>query len=207
MAGQVRQCTTPVNSPEIQNYTAQIGSRLSAQMPGPNRTYTFEVVSTDRSNALHEPVSLPGGYIFVPLDLLRATDTESEFAGMLAQTMARKSIVPLASPGSIPVMTIIGESFSGTEPPPFARQQRQIELDAGKTAVLAMSKAGFDPAALLRYIERVQPSPERDTALKQAIQNLRPATYSESDEYARIRALIPTPPRSSALKPPPSLLH
>jgi hypothetical protein len=71
---------------------------------------------------------------------------------------------------------------------------------------------GFDPAALLRYIERVQP-PDRPrspfparvdpvAALQKAIQDLPSASYSESDEFYAIQEQMrPLPP------PPPTLIR
>jgi predicted Zn-dependent protease len=97
--------------------------------------------------------------------------------------------------------------------PGMIDQRRERELQADASAILLLSRAGFDPAELLDYIERVQPldrprSPfparaDRIAALQKAIRDLPPASYSQSDEFyaiqEQIRPLRPPPP------PPPTL--
>jgi predicted Zn-dependent protease len=38
-------------------------------------------------STIHEPATLPGGYVFVPAGLFLAAQDEAEFAGMLAHAM------------------------------------------------------------------------------------------------------------------------
>jgi hypothetical protein len=79
-----------------------------------------------------------------------------------------------------------------------------------------MSRAGFDPEALLHYIERVQPPdrrtspfPARDArlaALRQAIGEIPAANYTTSGEFRTVQDLVraaSAPPRR--MQPPPSL--
>ena len=73
----------------------------------------------------------------------------------------------------------------------FLAAQRKNELDSDELAVRILSRAGYDPQALARYIERVQPGgaqtnervpyPARDerlAALRTAIRQLPPAAYA-----------------------------
>jgi predicted Zn-dependent protease len=96
-----------VESKPVQNYVAQLGAKLSAELASPALVYTFSVVETDQTNSLSEPLVLPGGYIFVPLSLLLAARDEGEFAGMLAQAMARHPLRIHAYAGTI-TTTLIG---------------------------------------------------------------------------------------------------
>ena len=214
LAEEVRRSTTPVESPEVQDYVARLGARLAARLPSPALGYTFSVVWTDQSNALHEPLAIPGGYIFVPLRLLLTANDEGEFAGMLAQAMARESLRNQNSGGTIPVIFV--DSFMGNAqlPATVMDQRRGIELQADTVAALVMSRAGTDPAALVRYVERVQPPdqprspfPPRDAriaALREAIRDIPPAAYAESPEFYRIQERVrPAPPKPRS---PPSLL-
>ena len=68
---------------------ARLGAQLAARLPQPERPFTFEVVSADESNVLHEPLVTPGGDVFVSTSLIVAASDEAEFAGMLAQAMER----------------------------------------------------------------------------------------------------------------------
>src|SRR5579872_3647522 len=70
LAEDVDRHTTPVQAQEVQNYVARLGAKITAQLPAPAHSFTFSVVSTEEDNALHEPLALPGGYIFVPSHLL-----------------------------------------------------------------------------------------------------------------------------------------
>jgi hypothetical protein len=56
-----------------------------------------------------------------------------------------------------PYNAMVAESLHNRMAPWVLAERRKIELQGGKSAVLVMSRAGFDPAALLRYVERVQP--------------------------------------------------
>jgi predicted Zn-dependent protease len=155
LAEEVDRHTTPVQAPEVQNYVARLGAKIAAQLPAPSRSFTFSVVSTGEDNALHEPFAIPGGYIFVPSTLLLTARDEAEFAGMLAQAMARVPVLIQSSTGTIPVVYV--DSFDDVLPIGMIDRRRERELQADASATLLLSRAGFDPAALLRYVERVQP--------------------------------------------------
>jgi predicted Zn-dependent protease len=187
-AEEVRRTTERVEQPAVQHYVAKLGTRLDADA-------TFSVIKNSRAKGLQGPIAMPGGYIFVPASSLLAANDEAEFAGMLAQAIvrARKPIRPM-TPGTIPL-------FFGTDSLDgggalMSAQRHADELEADAIAVPLMSRAGFDPAALLRYVERRQPldrpdapfpiRADRIAGLQQAIRDLPPANYSESDEFHAI---------------------
>lgn len=210
LAEEVNRHTTPVQAQEVQNYVARLGAKITAQLPAASRSFTFSVVSTGEDNALHEPLALPGGYIFVPSSLLLTARDEAEFAGMLAQAIARMPVLIQSSTGTIPI--VYGDGFNSVLPIGMIDRRRERELQADASAILLLSRAEFDPAGLLRYIERVQPldrprSPfparaDRIAALQKAIADLPLASYSQSDEFYAIQEQVcrlrPPPP------PPPS---
>jgi predicted Zn-dependent protease len=213
LAEDVRRNTTAVADQAVQDYVAQLGARLARQLPDAVFPDTFSVIASARTNALHEAQALPGGYVFVPVDLLLTVKDEAEFAGMLAQSMARgpllfKGGLVKGDSGTIPIF-FVGGADSVLLPAGMMKQLQSMELQVDTSAVSAMSRAGFDPGALLRYIERVQPPDgrisqfppraERLAGLRAAIQNLPPAdTIQSSDEFYRIqelaRAAAPAPP-------------
>jgi predicted Zn-dependent protease len=194
---------------------ARLGAKIAAQLPAPSRSFTFSVVSTGEDNALHEPLAIPGGYIFVSSNLLLTARDEAEFAGMLAQAIARVPVPIRSSTGTMPVVYI--DSFDDVLPIGMIDQRRERELQADASAILLLSRAGFDPAALLPYVERVQPldrprSPfparaDRIAALQKAIGDLPPVSYSESDEFyaiqEQVRPLRPPPPTLFRKSDPP----
>jgi predicted Zn-dependent protease len=194
--------STPVETQAVQDYVARLGAKLAIQLPASTVPYSFLVVDL-WENGLPEALVLPGGHVFVPLSLLRTAKDEAEFAGMLAQAIAR---APLLEQQDFILLCLFYQT--GATPLPFLKRWRGIELRADTSAAVAMSRAGFDPGALLRYIERVQPldqaaSPlppraKRIAALQKAISNLPPTAYTGSDEFTVVQELArPTAPKQT----------
>ncbi|HTX37462.1 MAG TPA: M48 family metalloprotease [Bryobacteraceae bacterium] len=190
--------TTPVEPQAVQDYVAQLGARLAIQLPAGAVPYSFVVVDF-WENGLPEALLLPGGHIFVPLRLLQTAKDEAEFAGMLAQAIA---LAPLLKQPDFmcgnQLLCLMYET--GNVPMFLLRQRRAMEFRADTSATAAMSRAGFDPAALLRYIQRVQPSDQpnsplpprakRIAALRKAISILPPTSSTgSSDEFSAVQKL------------------
>jgi predicted Zn-dependent protease len=225
LAAEVRRSTTPVESQAIQDYVAQLGARVTAQLPDRGIPYTFSVVQM-MSGSMHAPHVLPGGYIFVPLDLFAAANDEAEFAGMLTQAAARGSLLLVKGEGQPSVFFGTLSSVPIIPMSTFPRL-KAAELQADAAAAPAMARAGFDPTALLRYIDRMQEDPkgttgrtistlppreERIAALSAILRDLPQVATVSSDAFFAIqeqaRALLArdTPPalqRRPTLKRPP----
>jgi predicted Zn-dependent protease len=194
--------------------------------------FTFSVIA-DELCRLHEPTALPGGYVFVPIGLLVAAQEEAELAGMLAHAMEyaaqRHGTRPptRGTTATIPLIFMGGWNCSGGLPVPaaFLAAQRSAELEADVSAVQTLARAGFDPDALVRYVQRVQVQPtgptskanspitdrdERLAALLATIQKLPKLDYTvpPTDEFANARhearRLMEEPVRPKA---PPSLMR
>jgi len=158
VAAQVERDHPPVENPIVQMYVNAIGARIAAQMNAPFR-FSFRVLHNDQSK---EAFAVPGGHVFISSGLILATENESEFAGVLAQAMVPRP-PRVERQGTIPLVYIGG--LNGNKCaliPMFAREMRRVtELDADKTAAAAMARAGLDPAALVRFIDREQPDDPR----------------------------------------------
>lgn len=229
LAKEVGRHATPIESSAVRDYVASLGRQLASQLPDTGLTWTFTPVFDSSGGRTYEPVALPGGFIFVSASLMLEARNEAEFAGMLAHAMAHVSerhgtraatSGQVANLSSIPLIFVGGWGGAGERddlliPVGFLRYYRVFELEADRLAVRIMVGAGYDPGALLRYIERygLPPHDERIAALEQAIQALPPATYSSSNEefeqiQEEVRRLMPVqtdePPRP---RRPPSLLH
>ncbi|HYW46304.1 MAG TPA: M48 family metalloprotease [Bryobacteraceae bacterium] len=218
LAAEVRKVNPPLESGAVTAYIGQIGRRLAAQLPPGGVSFTFAAITGPAEN--HEPIALPGGYIFVPSSLILAAQGEAEFAGMLAHAVAHvaerhgtrlATRGELANLASLPLIYMGGWTGSTALPLGFVNVQRQLELEADRLAVRLMAGAGWDPAALARYIERVQPAgqpamtsplPARDlrvAALNEAIGALPAASYEVGEGLGAIqeevRRLVPQPAR------------
>jgi predicted Zn-dependent protease len=217
LASQVRGKTAMVGNATVRAYVEKIGGKLAAVMPGPPYTFTFAVTVDGRGGQTHEPLSLPGGYIFVPADLILTAQNEAEFAGMLAHAMAhvvarhgtrQATKGQLVNYGSVPLIFMGGWMGEGNVqgagvPQTFARFQRAFEGEADTLAIRFLSRTGYDPKALAGYISRVQiddragtssvlpPLAQRMANMETAIQSLAPAEYAApGDEFPGIQTVL-----------------
>lgn len=233
LAAEVRQRTTPIQNPAVQDYVDRLGQRLAAYTDT-KVPFTFSVIAEDPCFTVHEPAALPGGYVFVPTALFLAAQDEAEFAGMLAHAMAHIAArhgtrmatrSQISGTATIPLVFVGGWAGSctggATIPVGYLKFQRGFEQEADALALQTMARAGFDPNALVRYIERVQPPPsttrpvvfstipprdQRIAAMTSTVEGLSVTNYPApaGGEFAAaqeaVRRLIP--PNRSA---PPSL--
>lgn len=236
LAAETRRRTTPMESATVQSYLDGLGQRLAAHMPQASIPFSFSLIAEDPCSTVHEPIGLPGGYIFVPAALFLAVQDEAEFAGMLAHSMEhiaqRQGARPAArgqisNAASVPLIFLGGWSGScggsSAIPAGFVTIQRRDELEADALAAQTMEQAGFDPRALMRYIGRVQPGPspgasaasspipprdERVATLMSMIAKLPTATYPVPADGAFAAAREEVRRLVASDRPtPPSLRH
>jgi len=240
LAEEFRRHTTKIDNPVVQTFLDRLGQRLAAQMPEARFPFTFSTVADDPCSITHEPSTLPGGYVFVPSSLFLAAENEGEFAAMLAHAMehivrrhgmrefAQGTVAPDSrllntNSSSMPIVFMGGFRgiCSGAVPLAFRSSQRSNELKADSLAIQTLAHAGFDPGALVRYIERVQlpsakmdgyavlpPRDQRAAAILAAIGQLGPVVHAAGspDDFAgvqhEVRVLSESPVRREE---PPSL--
>lgn len=216
LAQQIRQSTTPIPSALVSECLNGLCGKLATQLADTPFLYTVSPIFEDRGGETHEPLSVPGGYIFAPADLLRSVKNEAELAGMLAHAMAHAALrhgtlqatkVELANIDKAPLVPLFGWMSFGTHdtgtavPIAFLAGRRQGELEADALAVWTVSAAGIDPAEFVRYISRVQTDatpvrqvfatlPARSVRLanlEKAIQKLGPRTYEPTRDLTALQ--------------------
>lgn len=169
MAAEIRKQMSVVSDPATRLYISELVTKLA----GRDYPITLEVIDTHSSDEPTEPLWLVGHYVFVPTALIRNARDESELAGMLAHTLAhesRRDWIRFDSAGPIPLYVIGRE---GT---------LKNEFNADAEAARSMQKAGYDPAALLRYVSRLHASDTgRIAALEKVVQDLRAPTDTVVD--------------------------
>jgi predicted Zn-dependent protease len=216
LAVDIQKTTTPLDSAAVRDYVDAIGARLTAQLPQqPAAKFTFTVIAAPAVTAPLEPLSLPGGYIFIPAGLILTAQNEAEFAGTLAHAIAhvaarhatrtasraeiaQLAVTPLVSWGGWAGYAI--RQASDTQVPiAFLQFQRGFESEADLLAVNIAGRAGYDPQGLATYIQRVQNDanppallavPNRDArfqAIQAVIAGLPARTYTSSGDFARIQ--------------------
>ena len=215
IAADYRKRAEPLVSPELLALVEALGREL---IPAESRfTYTFELVAAD-DGVLHEPVALPGGFVFVPAALIRAARSRAEIAGMLAHAIAhvearhatrQATRTQLMNTATVPLIFIgnwngaMQQGAARAIPLSMVKFARSVELDADRVGAAMMAGAGYAPARLADYLERVAPpdpdppdagSPYPPKAGRVAALRALPAPAVDapapSDDIARWRELL-----------------
>ena len=208
VADEVRKSTTALGDSAVEDYVQRVGLRLADQAGSREWQWEIAVIRDVVGGRTHEPLSIPGGHIFVPAQLIMASESETELAGMLAHAMAhvtRRHAIKGGDGASLIFMAgWMGDRT--TLPATFAKTQRADELDADRAAVDMITAAGYNPEALISYLRRSQ-AEERVRALESLPANAAPPRNPPAAEFDRIRNRVQeimqapeNPP-----KPPPSL--
>jgi hypothetical protein len=161
--------------PGEERYLNLLAASLAEASGAYERSFRVSVMKGEEVNAL----SAPGGWIFVTRPLLKACRSEAELAAVLAHEMthiirrhglkelkARDTLVKadaaqaeldaMAGPGpddteEADLDDIAAEAYDGIHKP----RLQSYEEEADRGAAVLLARAGYDPAAVPRMIERV----------------------------------------------------
>lgn len=213
-----------VDDPEVVDYIDSLGQRIASA--DPERRYRFLVVDAPSVNAF----AGPGGVIAVNAGLIVITESESELAAVvaheiahvtqrhLAQLIERSELASLATLASVFASILlatqnpqagqaaIAASAAGAQHSAL-QFSREKEMEADRTGMALLHRAGFDPRAVPAFFERFQEwqrftsrPPEflsthpvtvsRIADTRGRAEQFEPRTYHESDEYPLIRAKL-----------------
>jgi len=208
LASEYRAHATLIESPELLRRVEALGRSLVP--PESKIAYTFALVD-DEGLELHEPVALPGGFLFVPSGLILSAGNIDELAGMLAHAIAHieaRHGTKLATRGQIVNQATIPLIFTGgwngyairrnaslAIPLGMLKTHRTMELQADSLGAELMQSQGYSAGRLADYIERVQ---TQDTGAPNPASPLPPRAE-------RVAALRAFPAPSSAPQAPPDL--
>jgi predicted Zn-dependent protease len=218
LAAEVTRDHKTLDSPTVVAYLDGIGRRLAPQMgAGIPFPYTFALIADNTPYS--EAIALPGGFLFVPTSVILAAKDEDELAAILAHSIAHvesrdytKSATKaeLMNIATEPLLFVGGwtgyairQGAGMAFPLAILDMHRKQELAADRRAVKAMSAAGYDPAALSRYIERelarfersdaspkfsaLPPLDQRLDAIRAAISELAPKSYPSHNSIQQIQ--------------------
>lgn len=160
---------------EVTDYVRTLGRRLAGSGGFSPQRFTFFVMRDTRINAF----ALPGGYVGINAGLILASSGESELAGVVSHeiahvtqrhiarqldatknlnyaTMAAVLLAIIAGGGNPEVIdAALAIGLSSTV-------QRQInytrthELEADRLGIRTLASAGFDPAGMASFFERLE---------------------------------------------------
>ena len=147
----------------VQQRVKAIGSRLAAVCDRQELVYSFAVIDDDQVNAF----SLPGGYVYVNVGLIERTEREDELAAVLAHEVAHvtarhavkryegrlgSQLVQLAALAS---KQRAARGLSVAMQATRLAYARSDELEADRLAVKYLEAAGFDPGAMLTFLDKL----------------------------------------------------
>ena len=166
LASEVESNSRLVADSRVQGFVDDLVGRLvrnsDAEAP-----FTVRVIDSDELNAF----ALPGGFLYVNTGLLLEAETEAELAGILAHEIAhvtarhatkQASKARLAQIFSLPLLFVGGPVAMGISqainialPLTFLKFSRNAEREADFLGLQYTHRAGYDPAALIDYLERL----------------------------------------------------
>ena len=148
----------------LQQRVRAIGERIAAVCDRRELVYRFAVVEDQDVNAF----SLPGGYVFINDGLINKTANDDELAGVIAHEVAhiaaRHAVKRYESNLGLQaaqLATLAAHQAEAARGVSVAAQAatlayaRQDELEADRLAVKYMKAAGFDPKAMLTFLEKL----------------------------------------------------
>ncbi|MBI3458292.1 MAG: M48 family metalloprotease [Candidatus Rokubacteria bacterium] len=148
----------------LQQRVRDIGQRIAAVCDRRELVYRFAVIADDDVNAF----SLPGGYVFVNDGLVKKTANDDELAGVIAHEVAhiaaRHAVKRYESNLGLQIVQLAslaarrGAATGGFSVAARAAQlayARQDELEADRLAVKYLQAAGFEPKAILAFLEKL----------------------------------------------------
>ena len=172
---EIRARLTLVDDPLVERYMQSLGYRLVASSDHRDLQFTFFMVEAPSLNAF----AAPGGFIGVNTGMILATQSESEFASVLAHEIAHVTqrhivrSIDHAGRANLPVLAgvlagiIIGAQDAEAGQATVAAvvgsaAQRQInftrqnELEADRVGIGILADAGFDPRKMAGIFEKLQ---------------------------------------------------
>lgn len=165
LARRVEREMTLVADEAMQQRVKALGHRLAEVSDRLELVYSFAVVKDKNVNAF----SLPGGYVFVNEGLIETASSDDELAGVLAHEIAhiaaRHAVSRYESALGMQLVQLAtlavggGQAAGGLGVAAQAAQMaysRDAELEADQLGVKYMKAAGFDPAAMLTFLNKLR---------------------------------------------------
>ena len=154
------------HDPKMEADVQRIGQKLASVCDRKDITYCFTVLDEEKENAF----SLPGGYIYVNRGLIEKTASDDEIAACLAHEIvhivARHSIKRLQASLGYNLISIL--ALATTKDVRFKRgtdlaftqlilgYSREDEVSADQIAVKYLRQAGYDPQAIINFLQKLK---------------------------------------------------
>jgi len=142
----------------------QIGEKIASVSDRKEVSYTFRVIDDDDVNAF----ALPGGYIFIFRGLIEETESDDELASVIAHeiahVVARHSVKRLQGGIGFNILQILMATTRAQNTNKInaaigqlvMAYSREDEALADKIAVKYLRESGYDPMAMIYFLEKLQ---------------------------------------------------
>ncbi len=158
------------DEPEVLDFVKRLGRVIAGQIPTTMNTYKYFVIRDPNMNAF----SVPGGYIYVYLGLLRQVQSIDELAGVLAHEIAhveanhflrgqkKMEIANIATLASIILAAVLGGGEQAAAAGTLAQAaqistqlhySREFEREADLMALRYLHSSGFSTEGMLSLFE------------------------------------------------------
>ncbi len=167
LAGEIEKTAKIVDDPVISEYVNRIGQNIVGNSDA-RVSFTIKVLDADEVNAF----ALPGSFFCVNTALIEMAEDEAELAGVMAHEIAHVAARhgtrnatggQLMQYASIPLLFIGGWAGYGIQqaanfavPMTMLRFSREFEGQADVLGVQYLYKAGYDPASIMQFFERLK---------------------------------------------------
>ncbi len=175
----------------VRHYVARTAERLAAQLDPAPPSYKISLVDGGFEGVTAEAAAIPGGYILVPAELIRAADSEAEFVAALAHAIAHLAAghaprTPLVMPSTGPQLPLPPVRRTFADRIHFTEEDERV---ADLLVVRMLAGAGFDPRGLAALLTRTEADHGRERlAAVQTLLDAQPVReYPESADFSRIQ--------------------
>jgi hypothetical protein len=160
---QVTDSTNVVNDPLLNAWVNGITTKLWAQVARKDVPYNIKILDVADVNAF----STLGGYVYVNEGTLDFVQSDDELAGVLGHETGhierRHAVTSQNKATLINVLLMAGSLFSPYLAPfgqflgagAMAKISRTDETEADKYGLMLMSRAGYDPAAMVSFMQHL----------------------------------------------------